>query len=66
MQVTVSKMDGRLEALEVWRISNEAGKSAIAEYRKAQESTIRKEVLQALVPLLVAMTGFLIYLTTRK
>lgn len=66
IQVTVAKIDGRLRDVEVWKLSQDAGRSAIAEYKRDQVTTIRKELLQALLPLAIALTGLVIYLTTKK
>lgn len=61
MQSSVTRIDGRVENLEVWRISSDASREAVEKYKRderfAKTDKSKIEVAQALLPFIIALTA---------
>lgn len=61
IQSTMLKIDGRVENLEIWKISTDASNAAIEKYkiqsRQDKEDKTKMEIFQALLPFIVALTA---------
>jgi len=46
MQASMIKIDGRVEALEIAKIANDAGQAAVDRYKASKEETTKMDVLK--------------------